>query len=265
MSGRVASTGRIARAFAGPKKALVIYVTCGDPSVDVTVDVVLAAAGAGADLIELGVPFSEPNADGPAIQRAMERALARGAGLSAAPDVVRRVRAAGSEVPIVLFGYYNPVFVRGAEAFCADARAAGADGVLIVDLPVDEIEELAAPARAAGLDVIPLAAPTTGPERMRRIAAVGAPFVYYVSITGVTGAKLKGLPDVAAKVGALRTAGVAKVGVGFGISTPADARTVGEFADGVVVGSAVVRAIEESPGHEAAAVATLVASLRAAL
>jgi tryptophan synthase alpha chain len=211
------------------------------------------------------VPFSEPNADGPAIQRAMERALARGAGLPAALDVCKRVRAAGCEVPIVLFGYYNPVFVRGAEAFCRDARAAGADAALVVDLPVDEIEELTGPARAVGLDVIPLAAPTSGPERMKRIAGVGAPFVYYVSITGITGAALKGLPDVAHKVAALRAAGVGKVAVGFGISTPADARTIAEFADGVVVGSAVVRAIEGNPGRESAAVAELVASLRAAL
>jgi tryptophan synthase alpha chain len=262
---RVEGTGRLARAFAGPKKTLVIYVSCGDPSIDATVDIVLAAARAGADVIELGVPFSEPNADGPAIQRAMERALARGAGLPAALDVVKRVRSAGCDVPIVLFGYYNPVFVRGVEAFCRDARAAGADGTLIVDLPVDEIDELAVPARAVGLDVIPLAAPTSGPERMQRIAAVGSSFVYYVSYTGITGATLKGLPDVAHKVAALRAAGVAKVAVGFGIATPADARAIAEFADGVVVGSAIVRAVETNPGREAAAVAELVASLRAAI
>jgi tryptophan synthase alpha chain len=259
------STGRVARAFANGRKTLVIYVTCGDPSVDATVDVVLAAARSGADVIELGVPFSEPNADGPAIQRAMERALSRGAGLPAALEVCRRVRKAGSEVPIVLFGYYNPVFVRGAAAFCRDARDAGADAALIVDLPVDELEELAGPARAAGLDVIPLAAPTSGPERLKKIAAVGAPFVYYVSMTGITGAALKGVPDVAHKVAGLRAAGVGKVAVGFGISTPADARAIAEFADGVVVGSAIVRAVEEHPGREPAAVAALVASLREAL
>jgi len=258
-------SGRIAKAFASGKKTLVIYITCGDPSLDVTVDVVLAAARNGADVIELGVPFSEPNADGVAIQRAMERALARGAGLPAALDVCKRVRAAGCEVPLVLFGYYNPVFVRGAEAFCRDAKAAGADGALVVDLPVDEIEELTVPARAAGLDIIPLAAPTSGPERLKRIADLQAPFVYYVSMTGITGAALKGVPDVALKVAALRAAGAAKVAVGFGISTPADARAIAEFADGVVVGSAVVRVIEENPGREPAAVAALVASLRAAL
>jgi tryptophan synthase alpha chain len=256
---------RLTRAFASGRKTLVIYVTCGDPTVDATVDVVLAAAKAGADVIELGVPFSEPNADGPAIQRAMERALAKGAGLPAALEVTRRVRKAGCEVPIVLFGYYNPVFVRGAEAFCKDAKAAGADAALIVDLPVDEIDELLVPARAAGLGIIPLAAPTSGADRLKRIAAVGAPFVYYVSYTGITGAALKGVPDVAAKVAALRAAGVGKVAVGFGISTPADARTIAEFADGVVVGSAVVRAIESNPGREAAAVSELVASLRAAI
>jgi tryptophan synthase alpha chain len=256
---------RLARAFANGKKTLVIYVTCGDPSVDATVDIVLAAARAGADVIELGVPFSEPNADGPAIQRAMERALARGAGLPAALDVCKRVRTAGCDVPIVLFGYYNPVFVHGVAAFCREAKAVGADAALVVDLPIDEIDELAGPARAEGLDVIPLAAPTSGPERMKRIAALGSSFVYYVSITGITGAALKGVPDVAHKVAALRAAGVGKVAVGFGISTPADARAVAEFADGVVVGSAVVRAIEENPGRESAAVASLVGALRAAI
>jgi tryptophan synthase alpha chain len=260
-----AGTGRLAKAFSSGRKALVIYVTCGDPSVDATVDIVLAAARSGADVIELGVPFSEPNADGPAIQRAMERALARGAGLPSALEVCRRVRAAGCEVPIVLFGYYNPIFVHGVAAFCRDARAAGADAALVVDLPIDEIAELTGPAREVGLEVIPLAAPTSGKERLARIAAVGAPFVYYVSMTGITGAALKGVPDVAQKVAALRGAGVAKVAVGFGISTPADARAIAEFADGVVVGTAVVRAIEEHVGREPAAVAALVASLREAV
>jgi tryptophan synthase alpha chain len=256
---------RLAAAFANGKKALVIYVTCGDPSAQATADIVVAAARAGADAIELGVPFSEPSADGPAIQRAMERALAKGGGLDPALDVVERVRAAGCDVPIVLFGYYNPVFVRGVERFCRDAAAAGADGVLIVDLPVDEIDELAAPAQIAGLAVIPLAAPTSGPERLARIAAIGAPFVYYVSMTGVTGARLGGVGDLADRVAALKRAGAPRVAVGFGISTPAEAREVAAVADGVVVGSAVVRAVEQHPGKEAEAVAELVRSLRTAL
>jgi tryptophan synthase alpha chain len=261
----VSGQERIAAAFAGGRKALVIYVTCGDPSREASVDIVCAAAQAGADVIELGVPFSEPSADGVAIQRAMERALARGGGMDEALAVVRAVRARGCTVPIVLFGYYNPVFVRGVDTFCKEAAAAGADGVLVVDLPVDEVGEIAPAARSAGLAVIPLAAPTSGEERLRRIAALGAPFVYYVSITGVTGASLATAKDLATKVAAVRAAGAPKVAVGFGISTPADARGVAEIADGVVVGSAVVRAVEQHPGREAAAVGELVGALRKAL
>jgi tryptophan synthase alpha chain len=258
---------RLAAAFAGPggKKALVIYVTAGDPSAEVSVEVILAAARAGADVIELGVPFSEPSADGPAIQRAMERALARGGGLPEALEILRRVRAAGCDVPVVLFGYFNPVFVRGVERFCHDAAAAGADGVLIVDLPVDELAELVGPAHDAGLAVIPLAAPTSGPERLAAIAALAAPFVYYVAITGVTGAALGGAADLGDRIAALRGAGASKVAVGFGVATPEDARRVGQVSDGVVVGTAIVRAIEGHVGTEAAAVSALVASLRGAL
>lgn len=258
---------RLARVFApgAAGKRLVIYVTCGDPSADATVEIVRAAAGAGADVIELGVPFSEPSADGPAIQRAMQRALGRGGGLREALDVVRRVRAAGCEVPIVLFGYYNPIFVHGPERFARAAVAAGADGALVVDLPVEEADELIAPARAAGLPLIPLVAPTSPPERVARAAALEAPFVYYVSMAGVTGAALHDLDAIGRRVAEVRAAVRGPVAVGFGISTPDDARALSRHADGVVVGSAVVRAIEEHPGHEAEAVAALTASLKAAL
>ncbi len=252
---------RLRAAFASGKKQLVIYLTCGDPSVDVTVDLIVAAAQAGAGVIELGVPFSEPSADGPAIRLAMERALSRGTSLRATLDVVRRVRAAGCAVPIVLFGYYNPIFVRGVETFTREAAAAGADGILVVDLPVEELPELAGPARAAGLDVIPLVAPTSSPDRIARVAAVGAPFVYYVSMTGVTGAALTSLAELAPRVAAVRAAASAPVAVGFGIATPADARAIAEFADAVVVGSAIVRTIEQNPGREVASVSAFVKSL----
>jgi tryptophan synthase alpha chain len=257
---------RLARAFGdGDRKKLVIYLTCGDPSLRDTVSIVRAAADAGADVIELGIPFSDPSADGPAIQLAMQRALDGGATLGGSLEVVRELRAAGCQVPIVLFGYYNPIFVRGVERFCAEAAAAGADGLLIVDLPVDEMGELLPAARAAGLDVVPLIAPTSSSPRIAKVASVGAPFVYYVSMTGITGAALRDLDELPARVSEVRDTVRAPVAVGFGIATPDDARRVAASADAVVVGSAIVRAIEKNPGREAAAVADLVKSLAAAI
>jgi tryptophan synthase alpha chain len=251
--------------FARPGKKLVAYLTCGYPSLDATVDIVCAAAAAGADVVELGVPYSDPSADGPVIQKAMTTALAGGAGPRAAIDVVRRVRAAGCEVPIVLFGYYNPIFVVGVERFCRDAATAGAQALLVVDLPVDEVAELQPAARAAGLDVIPLLAPTSTRARMARVAELGAPFVYYVSLTGVTGAALAAAPELAARLAVVREAVRCPVAVGFGIATPADARSVAAHAEAVVVGTALVRAIDAHPDRPAAAVAELVAALKAAL
>ena len=251
--------------FRDGKKKLVIYLTAGDPSLDATVDIVVAAAGAGADIIELGMPYSDPSADGPVIQGAMERALAGGATPLGALDVIRRVRRAGCAVPIVLFGYYNPVFVRGVERFCAEAAQAGAAGLLLVDLPVDEAGELAPAARAAGLELIPLVAPTSSAERIARVAALEAPFVYYVSMAGTTGAALRSRDDLPARVAAVRRAVGVPVAVGFGIVTPDDVRQVAATADAVVVGSAVVRAIEKAGADPAAAVAKLVAELAGGL
>jgi tryptophan synthase alpha chain len=244
---------------------LVIYLTCGDPSVDATVELVLAAARAGASVIELGVPFSEPSADGPAIRSAMERALRRGTTLADAFAVVRRVRAAGCDVFMILFGYYNPIFVHGVERFANDAGDADVDGVLVVDLPAEEADELRAPLAARGVALIPLVAPTSTPERIARAAAHTPPFLYYVSMTGVTGGPLADLDAVAARVAEVRAAAGRPIAVGFGIATPEDARKVGSFADGVVVGTAVVRAIEQNPGGEVAAVADLVTRLAHAL
>jgi tryptophan synthase alpha chain len=185
---------RLAACAAEKRTALVIYVTQGDPSPAETVAIVRAAADAGADVIELGVPFSDPSADGPVIQAAMERALTAGGSLPGALDAVAALRAAGCEVPVVLFGYYNPIFVMGPDRFAARAREAGVDAVLTVDLPVEEIDELRAPLAAQGIDVGPLLAPTSTDDRLAAAGRVAPPFVYYVSITGVTGASLGGGP-----------------------------------------------------------------------
>lgn len=246
--------------------ALVIYVTQGDPSPEVSADIVVAAAEAGADVIELGVPFSDPNADGVVIQEAMQRALKAGGGLVSALNTVRDVRRRGCEVPIVLFGYYNPLFVYGVDRFAADAADAGVDAVLTVDLPIEELDELGVPLHKHHVDVVPLVAPTSGDERIERLAAYDPGFVYYVSMTGVTGAAFKGAAGGAERVAKIKVATGAPVCVGFGIKTPDDARSVAEYADGVVVGSAVVRRIKEAGADgAAAAVAELVGALKAAV
>lgn len=264
-----APSGRLAAAFARPRPKLVVYLTCGDPSDDTSVALVVAAATAGADVIELGVPFSDPSADGPAIQRAMSRALrssvTAGSSLDRTLEVARRARAAGVEVPLVLFGYYNPIFVRGVDAACEAAADAGIDGLLVVDLPTDEVGELAPAARAAGLGIVPLCAPTTTAARMREMSAVEPPFVYVVSMTGITGAALADVGEVGRRLAEVRTHVATKVAVGFGISTPEDAKRLAAHADAVVIGSVVVRAIEASPGREAQAVSDLVAGFRTAL
>ena len=248
------------------RAALVVYVTAGDPDAAQAADVVAAIAAAGADVIELGVPFSDPSADGPAIQAAMERALAAGGGLHQALATVAAVRARGVTTPIVLFGYYNPIFVMGVDRFAAAAAEAGVDAVLTVDLPIDELDELRAPLTAHALGVIPLVAPTSTPERIARVRAVDAPFVYYISLTGVTGAAFDAARLSAARVDDIRAASGAPVVVGFGIKTADDVRAVAALADGVVVGSALVERIGRAPAGEAApAVGAFVAELRAAL
>jgi tryptophan synthase alpha chain len=248
------------------RTALVAYVTCGDPSLDASVEVVCRAAEAGADVVELGMPFSDPNADGVVIQAAMQRALAAGGGLQPTLEVVRRVRARGCQVPVVLFGYYNPVFVRGVERFAAEAAEVGADALLTVDVPMDELAEIHEPLSARGLDVVPLVAPTSGPERMRRVRELAPPFVYYISMTGITGAALQQSGDLGGRVALVREATGAPVCVGFGIKTAADAARVGAIADGVVVGTALVqRGLDAGAAGAAAAIAALVAELRAGL
>jgi tryptophan synthase alpha chain len=257
---------RLAACKQEQRPALIAYLTQGDPSPDATAELVLAAAAAGADVVELGVPFSDPSADGPVIQAAMERALRAGGSLPGALDAVAAVRARGGDVPIVLFGYYNPLFVYGVEAFAARAAQAGVDAVLTVDLPIDELDELRVPLAAHGVAVVPLVAPTSTDDRIARIRDVDPPFVYYISLTGVTGAAAPTAPVAAARIDQIRRAAGAPVAVGFGIKTPADAAAVGAVADGVVVGSAIVDRIAKAPaGGAAAAVREFVASLRAGL
>jgi tryptophan synthase alpha chain len=247
-----AFTTRIAAAFARARaqgrKALVIYLTGSDPDFDTSRRLLLAAARAGADVLELGVPWSDPSADGPAIQAAMHRARAAGGGLSATLELCRAVRAENPEVAIVLFGYANPIFVRGPQAFAAQAKQAGADGVLCVDWPADEDPELSQSLSLHGLDTIPLVAPTSTPERIKAAAAFAGGFLYYVSLTGITGSKRPDMTEAAARVQQVRelTANKLPIAVGFGIATPADVRAVASFADGVVVGSAAVRIIERA-------------------
>jgi tryptophan synthase alpha chain len=250
---------RLRHAFDHP--ALVAYLTFGDPTPRESIDVIERACLSGADVLELGVPFSDPSADGPSIQRAMERALAAGATLAGALDAVAELRRRGIATPIVLFGYYNPVFVMGTDAFARRAAAAGVDAVLTVDLPIDELDELAAPLAKQHVDVIPLVAPTSTPERIARVAAFSPPFVYYISLVGVTGANARSV-IAPGRLDAIRSAARAPVAVGFGIRTPDDVRRfVAAGADGVVVGSALVERVAAG----ADAVAELVAQLAAGL
>jgi tryptophan synthase alpha chain len=239
--------GRIAAKFtelrARDEAALIPYVVAGDPTLDRTAALVLELKSRGADLIELGVPFSDPMADGPANQRASARGLAAGATLPAILSMVTELRTR-TQIPIVLFGYYNPIFHYGCERLCADAARAGIDGLLVVDLPPEEAPELARPARAAGLDIIYLLAPTTPLERSRMIARSASGFLYYVSVAGVTGARTDLAHDLRANVRDLRTVTSLPIGVGFGISTAVQAREVATFADAVVVGSAISLMIE---------------------
>jgi tryptophan synthase alpha chain len=241
---------RIARRFAALREerraGLVVYLTAGDPVPAETVDLVVEAAEAGADVIELGVPWSDPSADGPVIQRAMERALAAGATLGRTLEWIADVRRR-SEVPIVLFGYYNPLLARGVERVAREAAQAGVDGVLTVDLPLEEAEELDTPLRAQRLDRIPLLTPTTTPERAARQAARGSGFAYYVSLTGVTGASHLDTAEVGRRIAILRPAlGTLPLAVGFGVKDAASARALAPHADAVVVGSALVHAIAEA-------------------
>jgi tryptophan synthase alpha chain len=255
----------------GDRAALIAYLTAGDPSAEETAGLVLEVARAGADVIELGVPFSDPSADGPVIQAAMERALSTGGlgqrTLERTLEIVRTVRRS-SEVPIVLFGYYNPILQRGLARVAQEAAEAGVDGLLVVDLPPEESDELDAALAAHGLVRVPLLAPTTSVERARTIVRRGGGFAYYVALTGVTGAGHLDVKDVERRLVELEPAlGDLPLAVGFGIKDPAGARAIAERARGVVVGSALVAAIAAAsdPAARKQAAHALIARLHEAV
>jgi tryptophan synthase alpha chain len=227
------------------RTALVPYVTAGDPSLAVTLPLLHRLVAAGADVIELGVPFSDPMADGPVIQRAGERALAGGVSLGDCLDLVQRFRVDDDRTPVVLMGYLNPIESMGYQRFAARAQAAGVDGVLIVDLPPEEAEELAATLRAQSIDLIYLLAPTSTEERIRRICEIASGFVYYVAVKGVTGASHLDIGAVGRRLDAIRRVTDLPLGVGFGIKDATTAARMAALADAVVVGSALVERIEQ--------------------
>jgi tryptophan synthase alpha chain len=245
--------GRISDRFAGLKergeKALVTFVTAGDPDLATTEKVVLELERAGADLIELGVPFSDPMADGPTIQLSSDRALASGTTLPAILELVARLREK-TQIPIVLMGYFNPIFAYGSERFAFDAAQAGVDGLLVVDLPPEEAPELKDATDSCGLDLIFLLTPTSDASRVASVGRQGSGFIYYVSVTGVTGARSAVADTLAARVTEVRGALELPLVVGFGISTPEQAGEVARVADGVVVGSALVKYFEKYQGDE---------------
>lgn len=249
------------RASAQNRSALIAYLCAGDPSLEATPALACAAAEAGADILEIGVPFSDPSADGPAIQRASERALAAGTTLRGVLAAVAKIRER-TDVPVILFGYYNPILAYGEEALCRDAKAAGVDGLLVVDLPPEECAPLREPALAAGLDWVPLVAPTSDASRLAVAAAVATSFVYSISMAGVTGAGHADLAAAAQRAASVRDATGKKVAVGFGVQSADDVRALATHADGVVVGSALVRAAAE--GGEPA-LRALVSALREGL
>jgi len=231
------------------EKALVTFITAGDPDLAATEELIGVLTEAGADIIELGVPFSDPMADGPTIQKSSERALAAGTNLPGILELVRRVRLR-TQVPIVLMGYFNPIFMYETGRFIRDAVAAGVDGVLLVDLPPEEAAEFHAEAVAEGLDVIFLLTPTADARRIEKVGGLGSGFVYYVSVTGVTGARASVEASIAERVGTIRSGISLPLVVGFGISTPEQAAEVAAVADGVVVGSALVKLFEQYGGEE---------------
>lgn len=245
---------RITQAFSDcarqGRKVLIPYVTAGDPEPGITVAIMQAMADAGADIIELGVPFSDPMADGPVIQRAGERALKHGVGLPHVLDMVREFRVRDARTPVVLMGYANPVESMGAADFSMAAAAAGVDGVIVVDYPPEECVEFAALIRGHGMDLIFLLAPTTTSERMALVAKLASGYIYYVSLTGITGAGHLDLGDVAANVRRIRGATGLPVGVGFGIRDGATARAICEFADAAIIGSRLIQELEAAPSGQ---------------
>jgi tryptophan synthase alpha chain len=261
---------RIATRFAdlarAGRKGLIPYICAGDPTPELTVPLMQALARAGADVIELGVPFSDPMADGPVIQRAAERAIRNGVGLRSTLDLVAQFRRADSATPVVLMGYANPIERLGLESFAQRAAEAGVDGVLVVDYPPEECEAFAGAMQARGIDPIFLLAPTSTDERIARIARVASGYLYYVSLKGITGAQHLDVGAVAARIPAIKARARVPVGVGFGIRDAASAQAVAQVADAVVIGSRVIQEIENNPADRVAdAVQAWVHEIRVAL
>ncbi|MET0012867.1 MAG: tryptophan synthase subunit alpha [Sedimenticola sp.] len=260
--------GRFEQLKAQGRTALVPYVTAGDPNPEVTVPLMHAMVEAGADIIELGVPFSDPMADGPVIQRASERALEHKVSLRDVLEMVRSFRQKDADTPVILMGYLNPIEIMGYATFAEAAADAGVDGVLTVDIPPEESAELLEALRPRELDPIFLLAPTSTDERIKRICDAASGFVYYVSVKGITGAANLAVDEVAAKVAKIRSVTDLPVGVGFGIKNPETAQSVSRIADAVIVGSALVSRVEalaERPDEIAPALAELLSGMREAM
>ncbi|MSQ49773.1 MAG: tryptophan synthase subunit alpha [Betaproteobacteria bacterium] len=261
---------RIAGCFAALKaagrKALIPYVTAGDPLPASTVPLLHALVEAGSDILEIGVPFSDPMADGPAIQRSSERALKNGIGLSEVLNIVIQFRKNDSVTPIVLMGYANPIEAMGVEKFVTAAQAAGIDGVIVVDYPPEECAPFVELCRKAGIDTIFLLAPTSTDERIRSVAQAGSGYLYYVSLKGVTGVKSVDAAEVAAQLPKIRAASTLPIGVGFGIKDAESARAISKVADAVIIGSRIVQEIESAGAELAVArVKALIGPIRKAL
>lgn len=227
------------------EKALIVYLTAGDPSLPATKKLIPVLEDAGADILEIGVPFSDPTADGPVIQAAAQRALKKGAALAGILQLIRELRKS-SEIPVVLFGYFNPILAYGIEKFANDAHKAGIDGILVVDLPPEEAWEIRRYTDRLGIDFISLVAPTTDEARIRRIAASAGGFLYYISVTGITGTAAPESGTIRKELEKIRRITDLPLAVGFGISTAKQAKEIGRFADGVVIGSAVVKMVDEN-------------------
>ncbi len=239
--------GKFSALKADGRAALIPYIMAGDPDLSVSYSLIQELERRGADLIELGVPFSDPVADGPVIQKASERALRQKTTLAGVLDLARSSRKL-TEIPLILMTYYNPIHRYGEARFVHDAVACGIDGVIIPDLPPEEADSLLREARPAGLDVVFLLAPTSTPERIRQVSSRSSGFIYYVSLTGITGAGLGALEEVEARVRRIRRTARLPVAVGFGISNPEQAARIARWADGVIVGSALVKLVEEHQG-----------------
>ena len=257
---------RFARLHSERRTGLIPYVTAGDPSPQSTLPLMQRLASAGADVIELGVPFSDPMADGPVIQRASDRAIRQGVGLAECLEFVRRFRKTDSATPVVLMGYANPIERLGTERFAVLASDAGVDGVLVVDYPPEECQEFAQRLRGRGIDPIFLLAPTSTAQRIEQIARVASGYVYYVSLTGITGASHLDAAAVAERIPSIRASVRLPVGVGFGIKDAATAQAIARVADAVVIGSRVIQAMEDAGSADAVeAAGAFVSTIRAAL